>query len=253
MEELLTSLIWDFRSCYGEQKKRKRDPTDDLQSNMDQLRRYYQKAFSTMDPMKIFRASAEAAIVAIEQSSCSMTGTSTEPYQIWFNGKLYTFPIETKMITLGRFPECDIKYEDNGTGNNSRIACMIYLCRETSEIALIDMGCFFGWDVVEDTKIKKSRPHNRKILYKDWGTPFVLVHQDQTFYFQPKMCELCAEKPRETRFNCGHKLCCKDCAVKLKDGTCPWCRKQIEKEKEKEGFSNESFIERSERSDPIRS
>lgn len=43
-------------------------------------------------------------------------------------------------------------------------------------------------------------------------------------------CVICMEKPRSTRFGCGHALCCADCAAALKrtSNRCPGCRMKID-------------------------
>lgn len=43
-------------------------------------------------------------------------------------------------------------------------------------------------------------------------------------------CVICMERPRSTRFGCGHALCCAECANALKrtSNRCPGCRKKID-------------------------
>ena len=44
-----------------------------------------------------------------------------------------------------------------------------------------------------------------------------------------KQCMLCCEKPLKTIFaNCGHMICCVECALKLKSSDCPMCRVPID-------------------------
>ena len=47
---------------------------------------------------------------------------------------------------------------------------------------------------------------------------------------EDKMCIVCMDKPRATRFGCGHACCCFDCARTLKampepQAVCPTCRR----------------------------
>ena len=43
----------------------------------------------------------------------------------------------------------------------------------------------------------------------------------------PRECVICEDAPRETRFACGHSVCCRDCIGRLDPAVCPVCKHPI--------------------------
>ena len=43
----------------------------------------------------------------------------------------------------------------------------------------------------------------------------------------PRECVICEDAPRETRFACGHSVCCRGCIGRLDPAVCPVCKHPI--------------------------
>jgi hypothetical protein len=73
----------------------------------------------------------------------------------------------------------------------------------------------------EKEKAKEDRKKNKK-KRKQTKTPPKTPYIDEDPVFEEKECVICMETSPDMLFECGHKICCTGCSVKIKN-KCPFC------------------------------
>jgi len=144
------------------------------------------------------------------------------------NGHSFSYTSDKQMILIGAKPWCDVRIGGMGV---SRLHVVLFVLPD-NKIAAVDVGSFNGVKTYfrsNEKPLVHSVQYNRNILIFDQNETFALSLYNTTVTCCPKKCIICADKPRDMRFNCGHLLCCAEDAQRVKDKfkSCPYCQKFI--------------------------
>lgn len=199
----------------------------EIQTQFDKLRSHYLNVFEKeKNPLETLRQDGKIASEIMSRTALRAT-ESKDDYNIWYNDSLYSFTAETTTILVGKHKGCDILLPQNNS--TSRVAIVIYLSRQSSEIFIMDPGCLAGFTLkVDDLPSETSKMKERCRRFCFWSSSVVLTHGSDRIILQPKLCAICMERPKSFRLDCGHQCVCGICSGKvLKDGRCPLCRSDV--------------------------
>jgi hypothetical protein len=127
-------------------------------------------------------------------------------------------------VAIGRSRQiCDI-IPLGATVHMSRLHVIILPVYD--QLYIVDMGSLSGITVTyidcNDDPVKMSTgPDCKFIVVKSTG-PVMLDFGNVRLAINPKLCIICFERPRTTKFSCGHYVSCSQCTAQL--NRCPVCR-----------------------------
>lgn len=135
--------------------------------------------------------------------------------------------LNQRIITLGRFGDCDYKLPSNQ--GCSRCHAIIFIFK--NHVIVVDPGSFFGIKTIRrkdhEKGIRNSLPNARMPLVFGRNETFVLMLGEIRVAFSPLLCIVCDDQPRGVRSPCGHFAMCHSCATEnMLRGVdlCPVCR-----------------------------
>jgi len=160
-------------------------------------------------------------------NECAANASLIKPFSISFGNKLYEFPIDKRVVLVGRMAGCDVKLPEKS--DLSRLHTAIFLIPETSTIYLTDIGSLNGITMKERSEkshgLRSSVLGARHAIQLKWDEWSVLQLSpfEGVLTINPKECIICMNAPRQVEFgNCGHFATCQACAVKTE--ACPLCK-----------------------------
>lgn len=173
----------------------------------------------------------------LQLSNASTNEQKEEPIVIRINGKNWTFDSD-KTITVGRIDFTDIPLADVDVRLNGTSRLHAIIRRFGNQLVIMDVGSYSGIRLIERSvdgaPCERSQPGDRRPL-------IIGIHEHAIFKLGPNlrmtvnpkecvlMLSLRCTGTRDFRGQCGHFICCGQCAtdwrVHSNQGeTCPQCR-----------------------------
>mmetsp|Transcript_57162 Transcript_57162/g.101412 ORF Transcript_57162/g.101412 Transcript_57162/m.101412 type:complete len:334 (+) Transcript_57162:3-1004(+) len=194
------------------------------QTDAELMRQMYLRMVEEEDPDAILR---ELALPLRQEFA--LQGGNSEPLTIAMEEEVMT--LDKDAISVGRLGRCDVWIPEVHS-QVSRIQCWIFNLE--AGILVVDGWSFLGTALVARSTCNEvhesSSPNDRHVLMIPRGEAVSLRLGDAVeLTLNPKLCMVCAERPRSVRLACGHQAFCVACIRQLEqvgDGRfcCPLCR-----------------------------
>lgn len=210
------------------------------QDQIDDIRQNYQTIIVDPNWKTIFKDIARKLSDELipELSNTVVNNNYYEPllYQIEDSKKLEK--VNDTAITIGRMENIDIRLAPYDKVDLCSRVHAIILVMKNNDYIVVDVGSLTG--VICQTRelnekdpklypIVSSIPNSRKILCFKNSELSIMKFGSVTVTFNPRLCVVCMENPRDMIASCGHFSTCGKCTddIKKKNNdsfVCPICR-----------------------------
>ena len=135
---------------------------------------------------------------------------------------------EPKLYEIGLYGNL---HELNKNHSCSRLQVIAFIT--TTNVIVVDPGSFLGIRTTKRSSCEElinSKPGQRRGLQFGRNESFEL-NMVESVTFSPKICIICASRPRMVLSKCGHYLMCNICYDKVRREfvVCPFCKKEMDR------------------------